>query len=150
MVGKTGMKAGVYGFALAGIVALSGCTSIQVEPLAVRPTKICIEQNPKVQVSDFVSVVQRGLKDRGINSEVFAQVPASCEYRMTYVAYRSWDFVPYLSSADLEVWDSEQRRVGAAHYHLRGKGGMSMAKWQGTQTKMAPVLDQLLKDMPAR
>lgn len=144
------MKGALYGLGLAGFAALGGCTSIQVEPLAVRPAEICIEQNPKVQVSDFVAVVQRGLKERGINSELYVKVPASCEYRMTYVAYRSWDFVPYLSSADLEVWDNEQRRVGAAHYHLRGNGGMSMAKWQGTQTKMAPVLDQLLRDMPAR
>lgn len=136
--------------AAAGIAALSGCTSIQVEPLAVRPTNICIEQNPKVQVSDFVSVMQRGLSDRGITSQVYSQVPENCEYRLTYVAYRSWDFVPYLSSADLEIWDQQHRRVGAAHYHLRGKGGMSMAKWQGTQTKMAPVMDKLLKDMPSR
>lgn len=144
------MKAVTYGFIGVSLVTLGGCTSIQVEPLAVRPAEICIEKNPKVQVSDFVTVVQNGLKDRGISSEVYAQVPASCEYRMTYVAYRSWDFVPYLSSADLEVWDNQQRRVGAAHYHLRGKGGMSMAKWQGTQTKMAPVLDQLLRDMPVQ
>ena len=144
------MKAVGSGLILIGLSVLGGCTSIQVEPLAVRPVNICIEQNPKVLVTDFVSVVQSGLASRGIKSEVYMQVPASCEYRMTYVAYRSWDFVPYLSSADLEIWDHEKRRVGAAHYHLRGKGGLSMAKWQGTETKMAPVLDQLLKDMPAR
>jgi len=144
------MRAVVCGLALAGVSVLSGCTSIQVEPLAVRPASICIEQNPKVQVSDFVSVIQRGLSDRGISSQVYEQVPTTCDYKLTYVAYRSWDFVPYLTSADLEVWDKGNRRVGAAHYHLRGKGGMSMAKWQGTQTKMAPVMDQLLKDMPAQ
>lgn len=118
--------------------------------MEVRPAEICIEQNPKVQVTDFVAVVQRGLQERGISSQLYPQVPASCDYRMTYVAYRSWDFVPYLSSADLEIWDKNQHRVGAAHYHLRGKGGMSMAKWQGTQTKMAPVLTQLLRNMPDR
>lgn len=144
------MKALVSGLALVGVSVLSGCTSIQVEPLSVRPSNICIEQNPKVLVSDFLSVLRRGLADRGISSEVYSQVPATCEYRMTYVAYRSWDFAPYLSRADLEVWDRERRLVGAAHYHLRGKGGLSMTKWQGTETKMAPVLDQLLKDMPAR
>ncbi|MFF7705773.1 Sbal_3080 family lipoprotein [Pseudomonas sp. NPDC007930] len=144
------MKAVVAGLAVLSVAVLGGCTAIQVEPLGVRPANICIESNPKVQVSDFVDVIQRGLAARGITSQVYAQVPASCDYRLTYVAYRTWDVVPYLSSADLEVWDSERRRVGAAHYYLRGKGGLSMAKWQGTQTKMAPVLEQLLKDMPAR
>lgn len=142
------MKALASGLVLAGLGMLGGCTSIEVEPLTVRPANICIEQNPKVLVTDFVSVVQRGLLDRGISSEVYAQVPASCNYRLTYVAYRTWDIVPYLSSADLEIWDSEKRRLGAAHYYLRGKGGLSMMKFQGTETKMAPVLDQLLKDMP--
>lgn len=144
------MKTTSMCWVMAGVATLGGCTSIQVDPLSVRPKQICIEQNPKVQVKDFVSVLQQGLKDRGVDSAVYAQVPDSCEYRMTYVAYRTWDFVPYLSKADLQVWDKERRQVGAAHYHLRGKGGLSMAKWQGTQTKMAPVLDQLLKDMPAR
>ena len=144
------MKALASGFVLAGLGVLSGCTSIEVEPLTVRPTNICIEQNPKVLVTDFVPVVQRGLSDRGISSEVYTQVPASCAYRLTYVAYRTWDIVPYLSSADLEIWDSEKRRLGAAHYYLRGKGGLSMMKWQGTETKMAPVLDELLKNMPAK
>lgn len=144
------MKAAVYGLVLAGIGALSGCTSIQVDPLTVQPVDICIENNPKVQVTDFISVLQNGLADRGIASQVYAQVPASCEYRMTYVAYRTWDIAPYLSSADLEVWDQHQRRVGTAHYHLRGKGGLAMTKWQGTAAKMAPVLDQLLKNMPAQ
>lgn len=144
------MKSAVTGLMVAGVAVMSGCTSIQVEPLKVRPASICIQQNPKVQVSDFLTVVQRGLDRRGVSSQVYAEVPASCEYKMTYVAYRTWDIVPYLSVADMEVWDRQQRRVGAAHYHLRGKGGMSFAKWQGTETKMAPVLDQLLKDMPDR
>jgi len=34
--------------------------------------------------------------------------------------------------------------VGYGEFHLRGKGGYSMYKWQGTKAKMDPVIDQLL------
>jgi hypothetical protein len=55
---------------------------------------------------------------------------------------RSWDFAPYLAQA--ELWlrkDGDQ--VGYAEYHLVGGGGFSLMKWQGTKTKMDPVIDQL-------
>ena len=43
------------------------------------------------------------------------------------------------------VWDAESgRQVAYAEYHLKGKGGYSMMKWQGVKTKMDPVMDQLL------
>lgn len=142
------MKNGLYCLPLIVLAFAAGCTSIQVEPLLVRPTNICIQNNPKVQVSDFVPVLQKSLASRGIGSQVYAQPPLTCEYRMTYVAYRSWDIVTYLSKAELEIFDANNRSVGAAHYHLRGKGGLAMTKWQSTETKMLPVLDQLLKNMP--
>lgn len=138
------MNKGFFGLAAVTAIAITGCTSIQVEPLSVLPTSICIQENPKVQVDDFVPVLQKGLTNRGIASMVYKQPPPTCEYRLTYVAYRSWDFVTYLSKADLEIFDAQNRSVGAAHYHLRGKGGLAMTKWQSTETKMAPVLDQLL------
>jgi hypothetical protein len=62
---------------------------------------------------------------------------------LTYTALRSWDFKPYLSHAELRLW-RDGLQIGAADYHLRGKGGFSFAKWQGTKAKMDPVIDQLL------
>jgi hypothetical protein len=39
----------------------------------------------------------------------------------------------------------EGRQVAYAEYHLKGKGGLSLTKWQDTKTKMDPVIDELLK-----
>lgn len=142
------MKNGIYYLPWIALAFASGCTSIQVEPLQERPSSICIQNNPKVQVTDFLPVLQKNLARRGIESQVYAQPPLTCEYRMTYVAYRSWDIVTYLSKAELEIFDSNNRSIAAAHYHLRGKGGVAMTKWQSTETKMLPVLDQLLKNIP--
>jgi hypothetical protein len=133
---------------LAALVAFSflGCTSISVQPLDIspRPTHVCIESNPKVLVTDFVPVVQDGLTRHGMSSQVFRGVPpANCDLVLSYTARRSWDFAPYLAQAELWL-RQDGKQVGYAEYHLVGGGGLSLMKWQGTKTKMDPVIDQLL------
>ncbi|MCG8591591.1 MAG: Sbal_3080 family lipoprotein [Proteobacteria bacterium] len=127
-------------------VLLVGCTSIQVQPLdrSLSPSLVCIQHNPKVQVADFVDVLQAGFERHRIPTQVFeGDLPASCEFVLTYTALRSWDLATYLSHAELYL-DRNGERVASAEYHLRGKGGYSLMKYQGTEQKMTPVIDQLL------
>ncbi len=122
------------------------CTSISVQPLELspRPTHVCIEENPKVIVSDFVSVLEDGIRRNGMTSELFSGArPEHCRLILTYTALRSWDFAPYLSKAELWL-NQDGKQVAYADYHLIGKGGYSFLKWQSTKTKMDPVIDQLL------
>lgn len=124
---------------------LTGCTAVQVSPLQVAPSHICIEENPKVLVRDFVPVLRDGFARHGIETSVHARPQrAGCEYILNYSARRSWDMVPYLSQAELRIVGPSRREVARADYHLRGKGGLSLLKWQGTKAKMDPVIDQLL------
>ena len=106
---------------------------------------VTIIRNDEVLVEDFVPVMQAALEARGIRSRLVAQAPASTDgVTATYTALRSWDFVPYLSTAD--VWFRRGgRQIGHLHYHLRGKGGLSPAKFGSTATKLAPAYAQLLK-----
>ena len=130
-------------------LAIGGCTSIQVDPLASAPAFMCIKHNPKVIVSDFVPVLQTGFSRHGIETQLYeVAVPrAECPYLVTYSARRSWDFTPYLSQADIQILGPDRRELASADYHLRAKGGFSMMKWQGTEAKMGPVIDQLLADV---
>lgn len=126
----------------------AGCTSIQVTPVPRLevPPQVCIEENPKVIVADFLPVVRDGFSRHGILTEVVAApAPERCEYVLTYTALQSWDFATYLSVAQLTLTRRGQT-VATADYHLIGKGGFSLMKWQGTKTKMDPVLDQLLQN----
>lgn len=94
---------------------------------------------------DFVTVLRDGFDRHGISTEVFSgSAPERCEYILTYTALRSWDFSPYLSYAELRL-ESKGRKIASAEYRLRGKGGFSLMKWQGTKAKMDPVIDELLK-----
>ena len=136
--------------ALACLAATAGCTSIQVKPLdASSPLKqVCIVQNPRVEVSDFVDVLRDGFDRHGIASSVVASEDAKpCDATLTYTALRTWDLAPYLSHAELRLW-RDGRQIGSANYHLNGGGGLPLMKWQGTKTKMDPVIDQLLAAKP--
>lgn len=130
----------------ASLLLLGGCTSMRVDPLQAAPPSICIKHNPKVLVSDFVPVVQEGFARHGIETRVYKQaIPrAECQYLLTYSARRSWDMAPYLSQAELQILGPDRQELASANYHLRGKGGLSLMKWQGTKAKIDPLLDQLL------
>lgn len=129
------------------IVAASGCTSVQVKPIdpAAQMLHVCIRDNPKVTIDDFVPVLREGFDRHAISTEVFSgERPARCEYILTYTARRSWDMATYLSQASLQI-DKAGRIVASAEYRLRGKGGLSLTKWQGTKAKMDPVIDELIR-----
>ncbi|OZB05349.1 MAG: hypothetical protein B7X54_05710 [Idiomarina sp. 34-48-12] len=131
---------------LLSLTALSACTSIQVEPLPVsmKPEKICIERNPKVIVGDFLTVVRNRIEFHGIDTEVYERGDhGNCDFTMTYTALKNWDLGTYMHHAELRL-EYNGRKIGYAEYHLNGKGGLSLSKWQSTKSKMEPVVDRLL------
>jgi hypothetical protein len=134
------------------LLLLAACTSISVSPIdaSVDFSHVCIQKNPKVQVSDFLNVLEDGFARNGVSTEVFSgRKPANCEFVLTYTALRSWDLSPYLSHAELRIQQGS-KRVAAATYHLEGGGGFSLMKWEGTKTKMDPVIDQLFSGQTPR
>ena len=128
------------------ICVLSGCTAIEVDPLSseLQPETICIEKNEKVIVAEFLPVVRSRIEHHGIQTKVYdAPDPADCAYIMTYVAHQTWDMATYLHSAELRL-EHRGIKVATAKYHLRNRGGLSLAKWGGVKGKMEPVVDELL------
>ncbi|OAM31125.1 hypothetical protein A7P95_01085 [Eikenella longinqua] len=139
------MKKKVFAVLL-GATALSACTFVTVQPVSAAEDikEVCIENNPRVQVRDFVSVLQNRLAYHNIQSQVVEnKANQGCVYSMTYNALRSWDITTYLSHAELYLW-KDGRQIAQAEYHLRGKGGFALTKFASTRTKMEPVIDQLL------
>lgn len=155
------------------VVALlmGGCTSVTVTPLdaSYQVKHICIRENPKVAVPELVPVITDGLTRHHIDSEFipsdldkvklqqedeasesdeyFMNItpsPSHCDFSLTYTARRSWDIGTYLSTADIAI-SNKGGVIAKANYHLRGKGGFSLFKWQGVKTKIDPVMDELLQ-----
>ena len=139
----------VVALSLASLVG-AGCTSIQVQPLdsTTALSHICIQDNPAVLVADFVAVIRARLTYHDITTEVFSgATPAGCSYVLTYTALRSWDLAPYLSHAEVYL-SSNGQQVAKGIFHLRGKGGYALTKFNGTKKKMDPVVDQLIGAAP--
>jgi len=134
------------------LVLSVGCTSIEVRPIPAEENlkEISIKENPKVTVEDYLPLVEKAFHERGIKTNTFKESQeAPSPYILTYTALRSWDFVTYLSHAELKL-EKNGKTIGEAIYHLRGKGGLSFMKWQGVETKMTPVLDELLQHYPIK
>ena len=130
-------------------VFMLGCTAIKVQPVnnVKQIQHICIEENPLVKVKDFLSVLDDTIQNNLITTEIIRKGNKAhqCEYRVTYTALRSWDFVPYMYRAEIRLYH-RFKRIGYAEYRLRLKGGFSLFKWQGTKAKITPIINRLLAE----
>lgn len=129
------------------LTSISACTSIKVNKLDPNEHKVhhvCIENNEKVIVSEFPGVIEKGLQRHGITSEVYnGEMPRHCEYYLTYTALKTWDIGMYLHHAELHLF-KEYKKIAYAEYHLNGKGGLALNKWASVESKMDPVINELL------
>jgi len=132
---------------------LLGCTAIHVEPVEREAglAHVCIEEDPKVIVADFLTILRAGFRRHGISTELYKDAaPPHCEFTLTYDARQSWDMVSYLSHAELRL-EHRGDQIAYATYHLRNRGGYALySKWKSTRTKMGPVIDRLLKAYPPK
>jgi len=91
---------------LASMLVAFGCTSVRVQPIdaTVALRHVCIEENPKVIVTDFLPVVRDGFDRHHVSTQVYTgDAPPGCDVILAYTALRSWDFAPYLSHAELHL-----------------------------------------------
>ena len=136
-------------------VALTSVTGCAIQT-AVRPlppnrdiAEICILENPKVIIADFLPALQEGIQRNGLRSKVYREVPSTCAYVLEYVAFQKWDFKPFMSQANISLYSGKEL-VGTASYKLPngifGGGGINPAKWDSTKEKIDPLLDELFRN----
>ncbi|MBU0622367.1 MAG: hypothetical protein KJ795_11000 [Gammaproteobacteria bacterium] len=125
-------------------VLLAGCVSISVKPVdsKVSIQHVCIEDNPKVVVSDFMQALRDGFDRNEISSEIYTGTKSTnCEYQVTYTANKKWALAgSYLSHAEIRI-EKDGRYVASATYNSKG-----LANGSFTTTKEAidPVIDEML------
>jgi hypothetical protein len=139
---------------VAAMTLIAGCSILTVvEPIPPQTSisEICILENPKVVISDFLPVVQEGISRHGLRSSVYREVPSACEYVLQYVAYQRWDFTVFMSEASIKLY-RDKKLVGTISYEtptgIFGGGGANPAKWKSTKEKLDPLLDELFKYYP--
>jgi hypothetical protein len=112
-------------------------------------SNICIVNNPKVIVPGFLQVVRDGFDRHHINTLVINEYTGqdltnTCQALLTYTALQTWDMATYLAHAELRLDDLSGKKLASAEYHLHGGGGFSLMKWASVESKMTPVIDELL------
>lgn len=128
------------------LLGLAGCTSVDVNPVDVREHDIdlvCIRYNEKVEVSDLVGVIERRFSDHGVKTRVTRgdHDADNCAFTLDYTARRGWDLKPYLKFAEFTLRENGVA-IGSAVY--RHGGGFDFGKFAGTESKINPVVDELL------
>jgi len=137
-------------FSLLLYSCLASCTSIEVRPLPPGIDEVVVHENPKVQVSGFLQLLEQAFRDHGILVTTVSQPEVlGPGYVVTHTARRSWDFTTYLSKAEIWVW-RDGTEVAYANYYLTGGGGLDLSKYDDVETKMAPVFEQLFVHYPRR
>lgn len=143
------LVAGVLGFGLVG------CTSIQINnttgfnPDSIK--QVCIVHNPKVIIRDFDKLVEKSFARYNIDSKTVKNNDnlSLCQTTLNYTALRSWDFAPYMVSAQFNLLQNG-RQVSEASFRLKGNGGLALNKWRSTETKINELVDELLGKTPKR
>jgi len=152
------MKKIILLFGIFTIILFSGCSTKTVIPISKehKLSHICIEDNPKVKVGDFLGVITDIFNEHGISTEKYQvnNKPVYCDVKMTYTATRKWDMATYLNHAELRLY-KKNKKIGYAEYHLTGGGGFDLSKWASVKSKMTPIIEELLgqyekKDVPMR
>ena len=126
---------------------LGACATTNVKPIDQKYHNIdhiCIKENFRVAVTDFLDVVQNCLKDHNISSSVFIDTAQPhCEYFLHYIAWQTWDLATYMHHAELWLYKGEEE-IGYGEYKLIGKGGFSLLKWDSVEFKIKPVIHEML------
>jgi len=133
------------------LIFVNGCTVVDVQKIDVEKYQVmnvCIKHNSLVKVGDFVDVVRTCLSDYGVTSKVYKDNidDEQCEYILTYTARRSWDFVPYLTLANIAINKGHEIVAKASYKHRGGSFSWAFNKWAGTESKITPIMDKLLID----
>ena len=133
------------------LVSTAGCTVTQNVRTAANDIQvgsiICVENNPKVIEADILDVIEQSIFDNGFVAEIYDSAPEKCELKLKYVAYQKWDFSKFLSQAKIRLY-KDKRLIGSVEYKtpqgIFGAGGINPAKWDSTEEKISPLMNELL------
>lgn len=132
-------------------IMASGCAvKIRVKPLSVSPSDIgllCIRQNPRVQMADFMPAMRSLFKDYGVETKVYdGDLPKECRFHAEYTANWRWDMAMYLQYAEIRMYDGGNL-IGTAEHDAR-MGGGSFNKFGATREKLAELFRRLFGRNP--
>lgn len=134
------------------LLALTACagTTHSVQPLAVSMKdidKICVVDNPTLS-NEIQGLVNRTVNAKGgitafpISSPAVA-AEVGCQIYMTYGGTEDWDFVKFLSSFNLAIYETEtHNRVASASGKV--PNNLRLDKWSASESLITRMVSDIL------
>ncbi len=135
------------------VVSLFGCTAINVSSVDLEKNSIkhlCILESTKSNTRDFSLAMKERFEQHNITAETYLiNEPKNCDAIVTFEAYRSYDPIPFLNRAKIEI-HKDNKIIGIATYkHKGGVMSMALTKYGKTRSKVYPLIDKLLDQASA-
>jgi hypothetical protein len=131
---------------LSVLFILSACAAVvEVKSTTLDIKHVCIQENSKAEIDDFLDLLRDGFSRNGISSEVYLDAkPASCEYLVSYVAIQGWELLygKFLRDAQIRI-RKDGRNVASSSFHV-GAGFVS-AKSQTAKESIDSMMNEMLK-----
>lgn len=138
-------------WATVAIPLLAGCAitrSVQPVSHPLADATLCVEQNGGVADEHFLQALCEEFERHDVRTWVYQGVrPRDCRYHATYTARWHGGLVPYLRSADIEVFDDDTT-IGRAVYDASGATANPCRFGSGIG-KLRPLVDELMREASA-
>ena len=126
------------------LLFLASCTTVEVQPVDTTAhviKKVTVLVNNDVAVKDFISVLEKRILFHGMTCYVSRDNDDKGKgYVLTYTARRSWDHILFLNYAELNLSYNGEL---IAHAVYKMPNAIHVNKFDSTETKMNPVIDEL-------
>jgi hypothetical protein len=134
---------------------LFGCTVIYTaNPVSIQKMdskEICIIENTDMNAR-FLPAYEKALEKKGFLVNILSpgSYPAACPLSSTYLTEWSWDFVPYMSHAQIFIYRNGIM-VGNALYNAPCCGwSLTFKIYEKTDNKLLKMVNQLFPDTESK
>jgi len=131
-------------FTILLLVFIAGCMSTDKKSMKWKSAmhSICVKDNQKVMVPDFLNTIETVFENKGIKTIIVdGDFPDSCKYTLHYTLLQGWDINTYLSYAEFKIYKDD---VLIAYTIYKEPVGRRANKWDSTRNQLTPVLLRLL------
>ncbi len=138
-----------YLIALFIVATFFGCTTVNVSKVDMdknQITHVCILESTRSNTRDFISAMQERFEYHNISSESYMiNRPDNCDAIVTFEAYRSYDPIPFLSKAKIELKKGNEIIGSVTYKHKGSSASRDPSKYGSTRSKIFPLIDKLLE-----
>lgn len=134
------------------VLLVSGCavtyTADPANELKSYTGEICVIVSPDVR-EEFLIAYSKVLKEKGFSVKTIPSGSSTntCKLTSTYIGKWSWDFKPYMATAEIIIYENGKSIGSATYSSPRGGWAMTSKIYESTETKIRGMLEKLFPNL---